>query len=176
MKDYWEKEKVVLVKQYLTNKKGQKKAKQLVKSLNMMSDDIRDALIKLYMNKCKIEYNIKYLEWRVNQLKFVKKAINPEHLEQIKLLKKTLSQKHTMLFEGIDTLEESPKRKTVVLSPRNVHSPSGGKSPRKKQTLSKVNDPGPPPIFIFMPKCEELHRMIIKATQFDRVTDVHLLF
>lgn len=56
----------------------------------MMPEKIRDAVIKLYLNKCKIEYNIKFLVWRVSQLKFMKKEISAEHLAQIKSLKNAL--------------------------------------------------------------------------------------
>ena len=64
IKDYWEKEKIGITKNLLTNKKNLKKAKPLVAKLNSISDSIRDTVIKNYLSYCYYQYSIKYLTWR----------------------------------------------------------------------------------------------------------------
>lgn len=45
--------------------KKSKKGKTLTKKLNTINEAVRDRIIKSYIEKCTIEYNIKFNKWRI---------------------------------------------------------------------------------------------------------------
>jgi len=79
MKDYWEREKTAVLKQFFTNKKNSKKQRGMAKKINAVDSKVRDRIINLYLEKCKTEYNVKFLKWRLNHL-FLKGA--PEGIDE----------------------------------------------------------------------------------------------
>ena len=54
MSEIWDREKQFIVKSYILKKN--KKKTSVVKKLNMMMDDIKEAMIKAYLERCKIKY------------------------------------------------------------------------------------------------------------------------
>ena len=65
LKEYFDREKQFLVGFYI-NKKTKKNSKTLVRKLNLIHDNVRDRILKIYMEKCTMEYNIKFNKWRIN--------------------------------------------------------------------------------------------------------------
>lgn len=63
MQDYFDKEKGFLIKHYISKKT--KKTKSLVKKLNLVDNEVRNRILKIYMEKCLSEYCIKLNKWRV---------------------------------------------------------------------------------------------------------------
>ena len=63
-KVYWEKEKTVVSKQLMSKKTKQNQL--LWNKVNGMQDSIKEAVIKVYLERCKLRYMIRYLEWRLD--------------------------------------------------------------------------------------------------------------
>ena len=53
-----------MVSFYIT-KKTKKNSKTLVRKLNLIHDHVRDKILKIYMEKCTVEYNIRFNKWRI---------------------------------------------------------------------------------------------------------------
>lgn len=64
-------------------KKNTRKTRPLIKHLNSMSDQIKNKVIKEYFYYCKDTYIIKYLNWRIQKLRFQKKAIDEKWYEEL---------------------------------------------------------------------------------------------
>lgn len=76
--EIWEHEKTLIIKDCIIKKN--KKKQVLMKKLNIMSDDIKDAMIKAYMDRCKLKYQLNFAEWRLHT-KYVTDL--PEHQKQV---------------------------------------------------------------------------------------------
>ena len=46
--------------------KKTKKKQSLMKKLNLLSDEIKEGIIKAYLERCKLKYQIAVAEWRLN--------------------------------------------------------------------------------------------------------------
>ena len=87
LKDYWEREKFKVIQLLIAaTKKNPKKAKTLIRKLNATSDAIRDRIFKAYFYYKKIVYTIKFIQWRIQQLKFRNVEIEEERYEELKTL------------------------------------------------------------------------------------------
>ena len=64
VKELWDKEKAQIIKDCITKKTKKKTA--LMKKLNLMHDDIKNAMINAYLERCKIKYQITFAEWRLH--------------------------------------------------------------------------------------------------------------
>lgn len=67
----WDKEKLALRDYYLTNgghktQSPTKKNKLAANKLVLLGDDIKVELMKSYLQKCKIEFNICFIEYRLD--------------------------------------------------------------------------------------------------------------
>jgi len=60
----WEREKQALLKQCMTKKTKLKNV--LWKKLNLIEPAVRDAVIKVYMLRCKKRYLLRFLQWRLD--------------------------------------------------------------------------------------------------------------
>lgn len=60
--EVWDHEKAALVKQCLSKKT--KKKQLLMKKLNLMDDSIKIGIIKAYVFRCKLKYQVSFAEWR----------------------------------------------------------------------------------------------------------------
>lgn len=89
--------------------------------------------------------------------------------------------KKEQLFDGIDELADeiithnAAMQKKVPLSPKYV-SPRDGRpiifdENRVKKDSSKSVNAGPP-LFLFMPRSYELHKMIIKSCEYQKPEEV----
>lgn len=76
MKSYFDQEKGNILKSLL-NSKSSKKSKQMIKELTQIPEMIRDAVMTIYIQRCKISYTIKFIQWRLAKLKFENKPIDP---------------------------------------------------------------------------------------------------
>ena len=61
----WEKEKQFLMKQCLV-KKASKVKQGLVKKLSMIDDRVIEAIGKVYMKRCVLRFQARFLEWRLD--------------------------------------------------------------------------------------------------------------
>jgi hypothetical protein len=61
--EVWEREKTVIVKK--CNAKKTKKKQALMKKLHLLKQEIKDAVIKAYLLRCKVRYSVAYSEWRI---------------------------------------------------------------------------------------------------------------
>ena len=64
LSEIWDREKQFLVKSYILKKN--KKKSGVVKKLNLMSDEIKQAMIKAYLERCKIKYQLTFADWRMH--------------------------------------------------------------------------------------------------------------
>jgi hypothetical protein len=67
LSDYFDKEKGFLIKLFIQKKS--KKTKSLIKKLNMLNDDVRNKILKIYLERCLIDFSIKFNKWRMRTSK-----------------------------------------------------------------------------------------------------------
>mmetsp|Transcript_9992 Transcript_9992/g.9933 ORF Transcript_9992/g.9933 Transcript_9992/m.9933 type:complete len:193 (+) Transcript_9992:256-834(+) len=178
--DYFDKETSFLIKFYITRKT--KKAKAIVKKLNLIDNAVRNKILKIYMEKCLFEYGIKFNNWRVKVFG-EDKGLEPDELAgRLEALKK----KEEKLYLNTEIIDEdgtaSASRQTQVDQGDN-NAPNQAqkylfmkrKEKEKEKGKEKEKEKGnaiPPPIFLMMPSKDELHKMIIRATQFSHVSEM----
>ena len=105
MQDLWDDERMLLLKRYFATHKSSKKAKQLVIDIQAIPRAVRNKIIKLYLDRCKIHYNIKFLLWRIKRLKELGKTeALGEKKAMVDNLIGTLNAKSKFLFEDEDQL------------------------------------------------------------------------
>eukprot|EP00347_Sterkiella_histriomuscorum_P015806 403355613 len=245
--DFYRKKKLLITGVLLHYKKNTRKTKALIRRLNEMSEKVKNQVIKIYFYFCKDTYIVKYLNWRIQKLKFQNKPIEFNWLIEIEQMQQNIKSRESLLFDNLNQFAEqiifrpqnqqnkdysrspspqiSPKRQKSS-SPDNIRKYSTSnyslkltnqnslqhqKSQQddraneqqqvqglirlktmmiKKQSTNKfgqaidqdnedieevvIRDPGPPPIFIFMPSKEQLQKMIIKAIDFQKEYEKNL--
>jgi len=65
IRNFWDNEKNYLVQYIIENRKKNKKASQLKEKLFKIGEDVRDAMCKLYLLKCYLNFIIKFSIWRI---------------------------------------------------------------------------------------------------------------
>lgn len=68
LREKWEEQRKLLLSEYETEylKNKSKGAKMMLKKLREIDFQLRDIIMKLYLNKCRTEHNVAFFEWRKN--------------------------------------------------------------------------------------------------------------
>ncbi|CDW83422.1 UNKNOWN [Stylonychia lemnae] len=181
----WEKEKSSLLKICMTKKN--KKKQEIWKKINLIEPSIRDAIIKCYMKRCKLRFQQRFLEWRLD-FKFNTVTDQIREREQEKINKKRIQKEaiEKLLFANIFLPDEEPPE---APQPPPQKDDKKVKAPAKKGKQEVPVEPPKPvltplqraqgwisygdleevtadmPILRFMPANKEvIQRLIIKAT------------
>eukprot|EP00347_Sterkiella_histriomuscorum_P013353 403365039 len=109
MSEIWEREKQFIIKDLIL-KKNKKKA-GLMKKLNLLADDIKEAMIQAYLERCKIKYQLTFAEWRLHTHYTSDIPEFQKQREQMimRIIKKKdrLFAYESLLFHGIDFDKET---------------------------------------------------------------------
>ncbi|CDW87752.1 UNKNOWN [Stylonychia lemnae] len=180
---YFDKERAFLVKFYIQKKS--KRSKHLVKRLNLIDQDVRDKILKIYFEKCTFDYSVKFNQWRI------KMHGENSGVDQESMITRNemLLQKEQLLFQGTEVVEEDQTAAASKLSSGNSGTKSASESipssPLRRQRVqtfrykkgTSTNDTRKgsdmPPIFLSMPSREVLHKLVIKATEFKTIDDLN---
>eukprot|EP00347_Sterkiella_histriomuscorum_P006128 403353959 len=177
--NYFDKEKAFLVKFYL-QKKSQKKPKSLVKRLNLLDNDVRDHIIKIYFEKCTFDYSVKFNHWRIK----MHGENSGVDIETMTMRNELLLKKEQLLFQGTEIVDEDQTAVASRLAQRGSDSANvspvrrnrGGTFKFKRGGLHQDKESRKisemPPMFLSMPSREVLHKLIIKASQFKNIEDL----
>lgn len=96
----WNQEQTKMLKFCMTKKKN-KKMNTLFKRLNQLEDNVKEKIIKAYLEKCKMKYAVKFFEYR----KRISKTNNSLACFLHNIKKRSESEKllDNYLFKGIDS-------------------------------------------------------------------------
>jgi len=167
LKDYFEQEKNFLMKFYIQKKS--KKGKGILKKLGLIEEAVRDRIIKVYMDKCLIEYFVKFNNWRAKAVGDESARVDPEELEKRQNMLKAKVEK---LFKGTDVVVEDGTARPPGQQKQKQGEEGEGSKHHKKQHEEEVDEAGPPPIFLMFPGREVMHRMVVRATQVKKLADL----
>ena len=98
MVDMWEEQKTEILDYYKTKKHKSQKFTKMRRQLLKVPDELRDTVLRLYMDRCKNKHTIAFYKWRetysINTRELVKK-----YIQRLKL---RIEQEQQYLEEGVD--------------------------------------------------------------------------
>lgn len=98
--NYFEREKQLLINFYIIKKS--KKAKSNVKKLSAISTELRNKVVSLYFELCKINYTLAFIRWRIN-----KYGVDNEKIQtEIRKKEQQITSQEKFLYKGTDVVIE----------------------------------------------------------------------
>jgi len=64
LRKYWDKELHVLIGQYAKKRTKSKKNKDMLNKLRTIKDEVKEAVLRKYLEKCRTAHSLKFFEWR----------------------------------------------------------------------------------------------------------------
>lgn len=197
--NFWDNEKNFLITYNIESRKKNKKAQALNSKLMKQADGIREAMCKLYLLKCYLNFIIKFSIWRIKS----KGDIDCEEyheeieertkmMEQIKdylFLKTETVVKDGIVAASIEKHGSSAEKQGITpaasLATQNYEGFSQALEAYKKENKDEEGKEqevshtalkelaGPPPLFIMAPSRETMLRMIVRSTAFAEASEVN---
>lgn len=85
--------------------KKTKKRQSLLKKLNVLSDDVKKAVISAYLHRCKLKYQAGFSEWRFHTKynnNFAEGHVKEKYFLKLAKKKDKLFAAESLLFKGIN--------------------------------------------------------------------------
>lgn len=64
-KTLWDRERNLITKQCM-GKKVSKQKQEIFKKVNIINDNVKEAILKTYLKRCQYKYQVNFLEWRLD--------------------------------------------------------------------------------------------------------------
>lgn len=173
----------------MSEMKNQEAAKAVSCNVFAIKEDLREKIIKDYCDYCRLVFILKFIIWRMYKLRFKGLPISFDWEQEVPHIKEKVANLERSLFEDLDPeaaeilMKSSGDIKSSLPKPKITMKKIKWKNDFRlvrvddDQTFKyltqldeageveelEIEDPGPCPVFVFMPTKVQLMKMILKA-------------
>lgn len=158
----WDKESDAMMLYCAKHKGKNKKFKTLFKKLQTQQDDIKERMIKFFLQKLKFEHMVRVFEWTKRKLE--KRDLDFQSQEEMQFLITVIGHMNKFLYKGVDNaildiefkkeqkaLEKAKKVENKHGIDQSSKNRQGSASPTKKDTKVDVSKPSAKNKFAYIP-------------------------